>query len=527
MRFLARDLALVRSERPLFEGLSFALPAGGALLLTGPNGAGKTSLLRVLAGLIAPARGAVALEGAGEAELPAQVHLIGPRDAIKGALTPRETLRGWAALLGGAAPAVDPALARLGLGPAADLPCALLSSGQRRRLALARLLAAPRPVWLLDEPTNALDAQARALLAALVAAHRAAGGIAIVATHEPFPLPGAGELRLGTPAPPPPGGEGAPRRGADEGPPGPPPAPPDPASLPPPAAERGAGPLNAEREQGAAAERVGGGAAHASPPLPDASEEREADARPVAPGGGAPSPDLLCIPPTSPGEERTALARPFLALLRRDLALTLRVGGGAGPSLVFFLMLVALVPFAIGPDLALLARIAPAILWLSAVLATLIGLDRLFQADEEDGSLDLIRMSPLPMEAGVLAKGLAHWLGTGLALALAAPALGLMLALPPDRMAGLAATLLLGTPALTFVGAVGAALTASIRRGGLVLSILVLPLMIPILIFGVAAAAPLPGTSARAPALILAALSLASTTIAALACAAMLRRDAA
>ena len=171
--------------------------------------------------------------------------------------------------------------------------------------------------------------------------------------------------------------------------------------------------------------------------------------------------------------------------------------------------------------------LAPAILWLSAVLASLIALDRLFQADEEDGSLDLLRMSPLPMEAGVLAKGLAHWLGTGLPLALAAPLLGLMLALPAEGMAGLAATLLLGTPALTFVGAVGAALTASIRRGGLLLSILVLPLMIPVLIFGVLAANPLPGAGARAPALILAALSLASAILAALACAAMLRRDAA
>jgi heme exporter protein B len=185
----------------------------------------------------------------------------------------------------------------------------------------------------------------------------------------------------------------------------------------------------------------------------------------------------------------------FFALFRRDLALAARIGGGAGVGLVFFLMLVTIMPFAVGPDMALLARIGPAILWVAALLATLIGLDRLFQADDEDGSLDLLRMSPLPLPLVVLAKGLAHWISTGLPLALAAPLLGLLLALEPKALLAVTVTLLVGTPALTFIGAIGAALTAGMRRGGLILSVLVMPLMIPVLIFGISAtSAALGGT---------------------------------
>jgi len=185
----------------------------------------------------------------------------------------------------------------------------------------------------------------------------------------------------------------------------------------------------------------------------------------------------------------------FIALFRRDLALAARIGGGTGVGLVFFLMLVTLMPFAVGPDMALLARIGPAILWIAALLATLIGLDRLFQADDEDGSLDLLRMSPLPLPLIVLAKGLAHWISTGLPLALAAPFLGLLLALEPKALLAVTGTLLIGTPALTFIGAIGAALTAGMRRGGLILSVLVMPLMIPVLIFGISAtSAALGGT---------------------------------
>lgn len=215
----------------------------------------------------------------------------------------------------------------------------------------------------------------------------------------------------------------------------------------------------------------------------------------------------------------------FLAILRRDLALAGRAGGGGELALVFFLTLVVLIPFALGPDLNLLSRIAPAILWLGALLATLIGLDRLFHADEEDGSLDLLRASPLPLEAAVLAKAAAHWLTTGLPLTLAAPVLGLLVALPAEAILPLTASLLLGTPALSFIGAACAALTANLRRGGLILPILVAPLTVPVLIFGVSTAnAALGGMRLESPLLILAALSLGAAAVGCLAAAAGLRQ---
>jgi heme exporter protein B len=220
------------------------------------------------------------------------------------------------------------------------------------------------------------------------------------------------------------------------------------------------------------------------------------------------------------------MTRAFLAILRRDLVLAARAGGGGELALVFFLTLVVLVPFALGPDLNLLSRIGPAILWLGALLATLLGLDRLFQADEEDGSLDLMRGSPLPLELVVLAKALAHWLMTGLPLALAAPLLGLLVALSGEAMLPLAATLLVGTPALSFIGAAGAGLTAGLRRGGLILPVLVAPLTVPVLIFGVSAAnAAMGGTVPfLTPFLILCALSLTAIAIGTTAAAAALRQ---
>lgn len=219
--------------------------------------------------------------------------------------------------------------------------------------------------------------------------------------------------------------------------------------------------------------------------------------------------------------------RAFAALVRRDLTLAVRIGGGVELGLIFFLMIVALVPFAVGPDANLLSRIAPAILWIAALLATLLGLDRLFQADAEDGGLDMLRMAHSPLELVVLAKMLAHWLASGLPLAIAAPFLGLMLALEPAGMLPLSLTLLVGAPALTAIGAVGAALTARMRRGGLLSSVLVLPMMLPTLIFGVSAAQAALGGSIpfRAPFLILCAISLISILIGVIASAAALRMD--
>lgn len=213
------------------------------------------------------------------------------------------------------------------------------------------------------------------------------------------------------------------------------------------------------------------------------------------------------------------------ALLIRELRLAVRVGGGALIGVLFFLIVVTLVPFAIGPDLALLARIGPAILWLGALLASLLALDRLIAADHEDGSLDLIMMARVPVELAVAVKALAHWLTTGLPLVIAAPLLGLLLNLGPQATGAVALTLFAGTPALTFIGLIGAALTIALRRGGLLLAVLVLPLTVPVLIFGVAASnaaivGPVPfGT----PFTILCALTLMSIVLGTFAAATALR----
>jgi heme exporter protein B len=226
-------------------------------------------------------------------------------------------------------------------------------------------------------------------------------------------------------------------------------------------------------------------------------------------------------------KQRDAAARsPLPALFIRELRIGQRIGGGASLGVVFFLILVTLTPFAVGPDLALLGRIAPAMLWISALLATLLGLDRLFQADHEDGSLDLILTSKASLELIVLTKCLAHWLLTGLPLVLAAPLFGLMLGLPAGQLWSVTLSLLVGTPALTLIGAIGAALTVSLRRGGLLLPVLILPLCVPVLIFGVAAAGAASGSgpSFASPFLILCALSLLALAGAPVAAAAALRQ---
>ncbi len=176
------------------------------------------------------------------------------------------------------------------------------------------------------------------------------------------------------------------------------------------------------------------------------------------------------------------------AILVRDLRVALRVGGGALVGVLFFLAVVTLIPFALGPDLALLRRIGPAILWLGALLASLLALDRLFADDQADGSLDILLTGSVPLELVVGTKAVAHWLATGLPLVIVSPLLGLMLNLDARSIAFTALTLAVGTPALTFIGLIGAALAVAIRRGGLLLPILILPPAIPVLIFGVAAA---------------------------------------
>lgn len=195
---VAEDLALDRGGRRLFEGVGFAVAAGEALVVTGPNGAGKSSLLRVVAGLLSPSEGTVRLEGGGaDLPLPAQVHYLGHLDAVKPSLSVAEALGFWAVYLGGGRDRIDDALDAVGLLALADLPSAYLSAGQRRRLALARLVAAPRPVWLLDEPTAALDAAAERRLGELIGDHLAGGGMVMAATHMDLPIEAPRRLRLG------------------------------------------------------------------------------------------------------------------------------------------------------------------------------------------------------------------------------------------------------------------------------------------------------------------------------------------
>jgi heme exporter protein B len=174
----------------------------------------------------------------------------------------------------------------------------------------------------------------------------------------------------------------------------------------------------------------------------------------------------------------------MIALLLRDLRLATRAGGGFGLGLAFFLLVAVLVPLGVGPEPALLARIAPGILWVGALLACLLSLDRIFALDFEDGSLDLLATAPIPLEGVVAVKALAHWLVTGLPLTLLSPVLGLLLNLPGPGYVWLMLSLALGTPALSLIGAFGAALTVGLKRGGLLLSLLVLPLYVPTLIFG-------------------------------------------
>lgn len=212
--------------------------------------------------------------------------------------------------------------------------------------------------------------------------------------------------------------------------------------------------------------------------------------------------------------------RPFLAVIGRDLRLAVRAGGEAMVMVLFFVMVAVIVPFAIGPDRPQLMRLAPGIVWIAAFLSMLLGLDRMFRADDEDGSLLLLRQADLPLEAVVGAKVIAHWLVTALPLLLATPILALLLSMSFEQWTKTALALLLGTPALTGFGAIGAAVTVGVRRGGLIAPVLILPLAIPVMIFGVGSADPLAGTGAT---LFLIALSLVVVVFAPFAAALALR----
>jgi heme exporter protein B len=215
----------------------------------------------------------------------------------------------------------------------------------------------------------------------------------------------------------------------------------------------------------------------------------------------------------------------FSALLARDLRLALRQGVDAAMAVLFFVVAVALFPLGVGPEAAVLARIAPGVLWVMALLASLLSLDRLFLADYEDGALELIALAPAPLYIPVLAKIAAHWLAASLPLVLAAPILALLLNLPAQGFATLVLAMLLGTPSLSLIGAVGAALALGARRGGVLIALLVLPLYVPVLIFGAAAVdAALLGQSAAPHLLLLGAVLAAALPLCPFVTAAALRQ---
>jgi len=217
----------------------------------------------------------------------------------------------------------------------------------------------------------------------------------------------------------------------------------------------------------------------------------------------------------------------LLAILRRDLRLALRHGADTLVVVLFFLLTVSLFPFGVGPEPQVLARIAAGVIWVTALLASLLSLERLFQTDYEDGSLDLLLLAPVGLEGTVLAKCLAHWLTTGVPLIVATPLLALFLGLPAGGLGFLLLAMLLGTPTLTLVGAIGAALVLGARRGGVLISLLVLPLYVPVLIFGVAASdAAVGGFPVRPHLMVLGGLLLAALVLAPWASAAALRQAA-
>lgn len=215
----------------------------------------------------------------------------------------------------------------------------------------------------------------------------------------------------------------------------------------------------------------------------------------------------------------------FLTLVARDLRLALREGGAISTALGFYLIVISLLPLGLGPDLNLLARIASGLLWVALLLAALLSLDRIFHDDWQDGSLEVIALGPLSLELVAAAKALAHWISIGIPLTLIAPVLALLLNLPAEAFGPLLLTMLTGTPAISFLGSIGGALTLGLKRGGPLLALLIMPLYVPVLVFGVSAMnAAITGPAPFLPSwLILCAISLATVVLAPLGAAAALR----
>ena len=399
-------IAAWRGERLLFDGIGGTLAAGDALLVTGPNGAGKSTLLRIVAGLLPPLSGSVDHAG-GLALATAEGDALDPRLPLAAAL-------GYWARLDGTVERVAPAMATMAIAHLADVPVRMLSTGQRKRAVLARTLASGAGIWLLDEPGNGLDTDGLDRLAQAMAAHRAAGGIVVAASHQPLGLENAQRLDLT----------------------GPPPA----------------------------AGRVGCGAS------PDATS-------PTFPLEQPPTPTL---PPLGGGSNS------MLHLVLRDIAQHYS-GGAAMLPVLFFLMVATLFPFAIGPDGALLARSGGGALWMAALLAALLPVDRLIEPDRAAGVFDQYAVRRIGAETAVASKLLAHWLGFAPPLMLAVLPAAALLKLDGAAVWRIEAGLAIGTPGLAALGILTAALTAGLRSAGALAGLVMLPLAIPLLIFGAGA----------------------------------------
>ena len=425
-----RGLFCERDDRILFSHLDFDFHPGDVVRITGPNGAGKSSLIRILLGLSASYEGQLLFNGQAMADglydFRNALLFLGHQVGVKANLTPEENLQ-WAVPTASQAD-IYQSLKQVGLAGYEDIPTARLSAGQQRRVALARLYLDDKKIWILDEPFTAIDHAGVLALEQTIAQHAAKGGLVILTTHHELSMDVV-NLQLG-------------------------------ASSTDPATTSGSSDTGATETSSIDT----GSAITASQPHQAAAPQ-----------------------PNEPARNQPGMVRMLSALFSRDMLLAFRTRGELLNPLMFFLMVASLFPLAVSPDPKFLATIAPGVIWVGALLATLLSLDLIFKSDFEDGSLEQMLLLPQSTLLFVLVKVKVHWLVAGLPLALIAPLLGMMLALPDGGYPPLLLSLLLGTPILSLIGAIGAGLTVGLRKGGMLLPLLILPLYIPVLIFAASA----------------------------------------
>lgn len=425
-----RGLFCERDDRVLFSHLDFDFHPGDVVRITGPNGAGKSSLIRILLGLSASYEGQLLFNGQAMADglydFRNDLLFLGHQVGVKANLTPEENLQ-WAVPTAKQAD-IYQSLKKVGLAGYEDIPTARLSAGQQRRVALARLYLDDKKIWILDEPFTAIDHAGVLALEQTIAQHAANGGLVILTTHHELSMDVV-NLQLG--------------------------------------------------------------AASSEPATQSCSANSGATVTSSADTGSALTPSLphqAVVPqPNVSARNQPSMVHMLSALFSRDMLLAFRSRGELLNPLMFFLMVASLFPLAVSPDPKFLATIAPGVIWVGALLATLLSLDLIFKSDFEDGSLEQMLLLPQSTLLFVLVKVKVHWLVAGLPLALIAPLLGMMLALPDGGYPPLLLSLLLGTPILSLIGAIGAGLTVGLRKGGMLLPLLILPLYIPVLIFAASA----------------------------------------